>query len=652
MKRLVTILALLVVLCVGQSHAQYNKRYIAWASRNMLASDNYDEAINILNVLIRSDKESYEAYYLRGYAKLGLGDLLGALQDFSTAIEINPVYTEAYHYRGIAFAELGNYEDAVRDFTSAIELRPDMAGSYYSRGVTHMRNKEWVRSLVDFDMVLRFTDKDAQTYINRGIALCGMRDTLAAHEMFDKAIRTNREYPEAYNQKAILLMAEERWEEALEVFDKAIKYDSDYLSPIFNRAIVLCNLKRYEEAIEAFERVVEIDPYITSAYFNLAIIYAQQDNLHKALENYDLVLQHTPENVKGYFNRAGVLLNLGHYQGALNDYTKAIELYPDFANAYLQRGRVKEYLRDYEGAKSDKETGERKIAEYRAKLEEDPESLTIYADTSRRFSQLLSFESKIAERKMMEESGSNATMREMFRLLHSAEEVAHTSHHYYSPLLESGKNGKLVFSNRPTAMKEEEVRAINESYKEEAAKEESVEILLGWSVAQLSQKQYTSAITLLTRAIALDPENPMLYLNRGVARAEMIEFINSFSSATESISLDGEIERRNGSRRIFNYDEAIADLTRAAELAPDFAYIYFNRANLHAYAGNMPAAYEDYTRAIELAPYLADAYFNRGLVQIYMKDTQKGAIDLSKAGELGIKEAYELLKRYQNINNQ
>ena len=116
----------------------------------MLASDNYKDAIDILNVLIRSDKESYEAYYLRGYAKLGLGDLVGAEVDLSRAIEINPVYTEAFHYRGIVNAEMGNYEDAVRDLSTAIELRPDIVGSYYSRGVTHLRNKQWVKSLVQF----------------------------------------------------------------------------------------------------------------------------------------------------------------------------------------------------------------------------------------------------------------------------------------------------------------------------------------------------------------------------------------------------------------------------------------------------------------------------------------------------------------------
>ena len=34
-----------------------------------------------------------------------------------------------------------------------------------------------------------------------------------------------------------------------------------------------------------------------------------------------------------------------------------------------------------------------------------------------------------------------------------------------------------------------------------------------------------------------------------------------------------------------------------------------------------------------------------------MKDTRKGCLDLSKAGELGITEAYEVLKRYANLEN-
>ncbi len=647
MKRIVTIVVLLFVLCVGESYAQYNKRYIAWASRNMLASDNYKDAIDILNVLIRSDKESYEAYYLRGYAKLGLGDLLGAEQDLSRAIEINPVYTEAFHYRGIVHAEMGNYEDAVRDLTAAIDLRPDLVGSYYSRGVTHMRNKQWVRSLIDFDMVLRHTDKDAQTHINRGIAMLGMADTVGAHESFDKAIRTNRDYAEGYNQKALLLMQQERNEEALEMFDKAIERDTTYLHPLFNRALTHCRLEQFDKAMCDFEKVLAIDPYITSAYFNMAIVCAILGDYERALENYTLVVEHAPENVKGYYNRAGVLLQLGRKAEALADYTKAIELYPDFANAYLQRAIVKDQLHDVAGAGRDRAIARRKIAEYEARLEEDPEGLSMWADTSRKFNQLVAFESKVAERKLAEEQGG-FTLREMYRWVPYTPNKA--DNHYYSALIEEADvatDTTIVFSNSPTTLSDEELSALNERYQTEAYTD--VASLFRWGISQLAVRQYTSAINILSEAIRLDPTDPMLYLNRAVTRAEMIDFISSISGS-ERITLESDMALRNAERRIYDYNDAIEDLNRAAELAPEEAYIYYNRGNLHALSGDMPAAYNDYSRALELAPYLADAYFNRGLVQLYMKDTHKGSMDLSKAGELGIKEAYTLLKRYQNSN--
>ena len=62
----------------------------------------------------------------------------------------------------------------------------------------------------------------------------------------------------------------------------------------------------------------------------------------------------------------------------------------------------------------------------------------------------------------------------------------------------------------------------------------------------------------------------------------------------------------------------------------------------------LPEAADDYTKAIELNPSFAEAYYNRGLLQIYMKDTRKGCLDISKAGELGIKEAYKVLKLYSD----
>ena len=139
-------------------------------------------------------------------------------------------------------------------------------------------------------------------------------------------------------------------------------------------------------------------------------------------------------------------------------------------------------------------------------------------------------------------------------------------------------------------------------------------------------KQYTNSVNTYSTAIELNPSNPFLYLNRSTTRAEMIDFISSIDNSYQRITIDSDPANRlnNNSKRTYSYDEAIADLNKAVKLYPDFAYAYYNRANLLALSGSLPEAFEDYSKAIELNPAFAEAYYNRGIIQIFMKDTRKG----------------------------
>ena len=176
----------------------------------------------------------------------------------------------------------------------------------------------------------------------------------------------------------------------------------------------------------------------------------------------------------------------------------------------------------------------------------------------------------------------------------------------------------------------------------------SFDELFSLAISETLVKQYTNAINTYTSAINASPTNPFVYLNRATTQAEMIDFISSIDNAYQRISIESDPARQlhNRTTRTYDYSEAIADLTKAIKLYSEFAYAYYNRANLLALSGNLPEAYDDYTKAIELNPNFAEAYYNRGLIQIYMKDTRKGCLDISKAGELGIEEAYDVLKTY------
>ena len=169
-----------------------------------------------------------------------------------------------------------------------------------------------------------------------------------------------------------------------------------------------------------------------------------------------------------------------------------------------------------------------------------------------------------------------------------------------------------------------------------------------YAISQSLIRQFTNSVGTYSSAIADNAANPFLYFNRAVTRAEMIDFISGLDNPYQRISSDSDPANKltNHHTRTNNYDEAIAHLATRLRLFPNFAEAYYNRGTLLALSGKLPEAFEDFSRAIELNPLFAEAFYNRGMTQIYMKDTRKGCLDLSKAGELGITSAYEILKRY------
>lgn len=626
-----------------------------------MMDNNFREAIRTLNVLLRFDEDAYEGYFLRGIAKYNLDDLMGADADFSLAIEKNPVFTTAFTYRAITRSRLGNYDDALNDFKEAIELRPDLPNPYYSRGVTYLLNQQFKDAISDFNNFIKFEKKVADAYINRGVCHLYLQDTVKAYSDFDMGIRTNRESPNGYNRRGSLYLSQQKYKEAESDFDKAIQCDSLQLFSYFNRALVYNETNRPMQSLRDLDKVISIDSTSSITYFNRAIIRSRIGDFNRALDDYNKVAEYSPDNVLVYYNRAILFTQLGEIKKAVKDYSKAIELYPDFANAYMGRSYVKSLLMDAAGARKDKQIAEKKIAEYKSRLSDS--TYSIYADTTQKFDKLLSFDSKFAG-KAFEKISTQRSDDEKLALLplykftfirqdsiHSEDATQRFHSQRSQDFIAQFKDKDFRISRRATNIAADTLIIINRRLREQVKTIDDKDwmTLFRLGISESLIRQYTNAVNTYTQCIDRNPSNPFLYINRAATRAEMIDFISSIESTYQRISIENDPANKlqNSHTRTYNYDDAISDLNKAIKLYPGFAYAYYNRANLYALSGKLPEAYEDYTKAIQYNPYFAEAYYNRGLVQIYMKDTSKGKLDISKAGELGIDSAYEVLRNYR-----
>ena len=175
---------------------------------------------------------------------------------------------------------------------------------------------------------------------------------------------------------------------------------------------------------------------------------------------------------------------------------------------------------------------------------------------------------------------------------------------------------------------------INEYSQQIEVNKENVDAYFGKAINYGLVQDFENAIDSYNKALALRSDFALAYFCRANIRYKMLNY--------ESSTLSSE----PANKQKVDYELIIRDYNKTIELTPNFVYAWFNRGNLFFSNNDFTSAINDYSEAIAREPDFAEAYFNRGLANILVGDRKKGLSDLSKAGELGVAAAYNIIKRY------
>jgi tetratricopeptide (TPR) repeat protein len=130
------------------------------------------------------------------------------------------------------------------------------------------------------------------------------------------------------------------------------------------------------------------------------------------------------------------------------------------------------------------------------------------------------------------------------------------------------------------------------------------------SITFVKSRSFSDPMTFFNAAISQNPDNALMYNNRGYVKVDIGDF-----------------------------QEAINDYTKAIELNPNFALFYYNRGNAYSDKRDLENAIKDYDKVIELNPDNADAYNNRGIAYKDKGDFEKAIKDYDKVIELNPDDA-------------
>jgi tetratricopeptide (TPR) repeat protein len=623
--------------------AQLNKHYYYNQARNQISQEQYSDAIKTLNELIRADSKMSEAWFLRGLAKYSLNDMHGALADFSQAIQHNPVSSQAFLYRGIVLGRLSKYSQALSDFEMAIDLRPNWVDGYFSRGVNYLITQQFQKSIRDFTQVINLQPKNVDAWINRGTAYLYNGDSLRALTDYGQATKLNPFYSESYSKRGRLLMEMKNYYLALDDLTKAIELDNNSSINYFLRALTHNYLNSINLALSDLNKAIDLAPNNALSIYNRALINWKKGNKSYALDDFDRVAELNPENLLVYFNRGVLQLELNDFKEAISDFSQAINLFPDFANAYLARSEAYAHLGKYYEAEVDKNFAH-SIAERHSQQNTQP-----YTDTTQKFNNLIAFSSDFSSKTTnFSLDGLDSKPVDILPFIRVVAVPAislKVSNQLFAPIdtinpALRGWNISLTLSTTNDFRIPDNLENCTPFFR-------NFFIALNFS----SQNKYNQAIETYNTLLKEVPTNPVFLINSAVEKADMVSFIASFEKDLGTIDLEKSARQSKGSStanaiQLESFSESMEMLEDLTYSLPNSYAVHYNIANIYALSNKMNKAIEHYTKAIELNPSFGEAWYNRGLIQFMQKKTEEGCLDMGKAGEQGIRQAYLLIYRF------
>lgn len=656
--------------------AQLNTDRITAIGRNALYFEDYVLSIQYFNQVIKLKPYLAEPYLFRAIAKIQLEDYQGALRDCDASVERNPFLPGAYYTRGFVYRQLREFDLAEKDFTQALVFSPENKTYLLLRADTRAAQKEYDLAMSDLQTLLRREPQSASLLFEKGAICLQMQDTTCAIEAFTRTTELDSQNPANWSALGVVNLMQNNEDDALVQLTRAINLGSKWAGDYINRGIIFYHKHNYRGALADYDKAVSLSPRDAQCYYNRGVLRQELGDYNRALEDLSQAIDLDPDRTEMRYQRGLVEMQLRQWKQARQDFDTLITRYPYFLPSYYLAAqaataqgnsktafRYRQQAADLENNKEQLQARQQSTPNTDVQLAEaQPQRRDRRKEFSSRTAQNQSEPTDDEQKYTSETRGSiqkrytDVVNEPNITLSYYAQEQSLRRTNYYQQAVELLNRAQLLPAPLHFTVQETPLTAdmVNHHFAQISSLSDLIEqrnllnlprntpidntnaaLFFARAIEFALVQDYTSAIDDCTRAanMADDELDAVIYFCRANWRYRLLEYQRATGELTAEANMDFEIMLRD-------YDQVI-------RLQPDFSFAYYNKANILCTQRNWQAAIDNYTRAINTDNDFAEAYFNRGLTYIYTDQVELGLADLSRAGELGIYQAYNLITRFQ-----
>ena len=483
-----------------------------------------------------------------------------------------------------------DYVLSISYFNLVINYRPHLYEPYFYRGVAKFYLDDYSGTVLDCTEAIRRNPYFPNTYELRGLAYINLERFPEAISDYRTATEMSPDLRFLWHNLALCYLETDSLDQADSITDIIIKKWAKQADGYGLKAQVYLEKKDTTAAEVCIDKAIEVDKFNIPAHTAKANILMSHEQYSEAIQHFDESLRLNPKQAGCLINRALCHYHLNHYRDAMADYDQALELEPKNFVGHYNRGLLRANVGEDNLA----------IEDFNFILSIDPDDMMATFNRATLLENIGDYRGAIRD--------YTTVINEFPKFLYGYERRAAAR--------------RMIGDNAGANRDEEHVL------------KEQIAHRYGYTTATSRQKNKT----------------------RKKSQINLDDYQKLVEEDTQEQEPEYESEYRG---RVQNHEQE-AKLMLPTE---DTYKLYksagrrnlidaFEQAFQEAQSGNINEAIEGFTQIIQQNEQFAEAYFNRGVLYLLLDDAPHAIPDLSKAGELGIYQAYNIIKKNQNIKKK
>lgn len=236
-------------------------------------------------------EQDYQRLISVGDRALEAGDLSGAIEAFTGAVDLNDDSMLAHLKRGEAYRRNAQYSEALRDLRQAVALDPSATRPLEELGDVNAALGRFDAAAERYELYLARDERSPRLLYKAALARYRMGQVPAAIRALRQAVVLQPKFSEAEYLLGVCLAEQGRYEDAVTALRRAVDMDPSFVPPRQELTKIYRTLNRTSNELEQLAALATLEPERPERAVALGLGYARTGQTDTAIQTLDRAAQ-------------------------------------------------------------------------------------------------------------------------------------------------------------------------------------------------------------------------------------------------------------------------------------------------------------------------------------------------------------------------